>query len=208
MDNDEIKKEILSIIFAILILAISFYYKSSYSFGIIIIFVTVTLLVNIIIKKISAYVYEADIRHSIWSIKHLGFERMFELKNPLSMIWFPLFTSFISMGFFQWMPILTFNFEPKPERSSKRHGIYRYTEVSEYDLSFIVFFGILANLVFSIFAYLLGFEFLAKLNIYYAFWSIIPISKLDGSKLFFGNKKLWIVTSTIVAFFLIGSFSF
>jgi len=51
-------------------------------------------------------------------------------------------------------------------------------------------------------AYFLGFEFFAKLSIYYAAWSLVPFSNLDGAKVFFGSKGLWIVMAIITLVFV------
>ena len=60
-----------------------------------------------------------------------------------------------------------------------------------------------------IISYLLGYPDFARLNLYLAFFNMIPISDLDGNKIFFGSIVLWSFLATIVliglglAFFLI-----
>ncbi len=208
MNYEKLSQEIIAIILAIVFLTIGFNYKNTEPLIILFLFLSITIFTNVIIKKITGVLHESDVIHSIWTINHIGFSKKSKLKTPLPMIWFPLFVSFFTSGFFQWMPILTFNVEPKPERASKRHGIYRFSEITEHDLSIIVFWGIFANLILSIISYLLGFELLSKFNTYYAISSVIPISRLDGSKLFFGNRILWAITTVVTFIFFILTFTF
>ena len=54
--------------------------------------------------------------------------------------------------------------------------------------------GIIANLFLALIFYFIGGNFgvlFAKLNIWFAFFNMIPISDLDGNKIFFGNLVLW-----------------
>ena len=64
--------------------------------------------------------------------------------------------------------------------------------------------GIFANLFFAIIGYLVGgpfFTLFSLLNIWMAFFNIIPISDLDGNKIFFGSLILW---SFLAALTIIG----
>ncbi len=200
-------KEILEILLAIIILAVSFSFRNIEGFGMFYVFFLIIITVNVIAKKIVGYVYETEVKNSIWSINRIKYNRV-DTKRKTSMVWLPLFVSAISFGYFQWLPLLIFNVEPKPERASKRHGNYRFSEVTEWHLAFIVLWGIIANVALAIFSYFLGFEKLAKLSIYYAVYSIIPLSNLDGSKLFFGNRKVWTITSIISIILLLITFTF
>lgn len=200
-------KEIIEILLAIVILSISFSFRNMEEFGTFYIFFLIIIAVNVIAKKIVGYIYETEVRNSIWSINRIKYNRVDTKKNT-SMVWLPLFVSVISLGYFQWLPLLVFNVEPKPERASKRHGNYRFSEVTEWHLAFIVLWGIIANVILASASYFLGFEKLAKLSIYYVVYSIIPLSNLDGSKLFFGNRKVWTMTSIISIILLLITFTF
>lgn len=206
MESKKIWREIGEILLAIVFLAIAFNFKEGNVFFPCLLMLSIIILVNVIIKKIVAYTYEMEIRNKIWSIKQLGVKKRFQ--KPLPMIAFPLLVSFLTLGYFQWMPILSFNVETTPEKVSRRHGAYRFSEVTEHHVALVVFWAIFANVILSILSYLLGFETLAKYSIYYALWSCIPLSDLDGSKLFFGNKILWIVTSVVCVLMFFVSFSF
>ena len=122
--------------------------------------------------------------------------------KPIPMLWLPLLLALFSKGLIFWLGILEFDVKAKPERASRRHGLYRFTEVTEWHMAWIAAWGIIANLVFAIAAYIIGFELFAKLSIYYIAWSIIPLGKLDGSKIFFASRALWITIFTITAIIL------
>ncbi len=203
MRKDEIINEIIAIILGIIILGISIYHKNTIQLQTSIFFITIIILVNILIKKIVAYTFETKITTKIWTMDSFGFPKKAHFKKPLPMIWLPLLLSAISSGLLLWLPVFTFDIDTKPERASKRHGLYRFTQVTEWHIAIIVMWGIFANLIVAIFGYILGYESFARLSIFYAVWSLIPISTLDGSKLFFGNRGLWIITAIITGIFFI-----
>ena len=198
-------KEILIILLSTIILTLAINYRhpnSSFLEGLIIFFVI--LFVNYGVKKIVARHYEITINVKPWEIYQFGFKEKNHFKKPLTMIWWPLFVSLLTMGVFWWFPILEFDVKAKPERATRRHGLYRFAEVTDNHIAHIVFWSIIGNLVFAFLGYLLGFETFAKISVFYAIWSLVPISRLDGSKLFFGQKWLWFLTLVITLLFFVG----
>jgi hypothetical protein len=113
--------------------------------------------------------------------------------------------SLFTKGAFWWLAILEFDVSPKPERSSRRHGLYRFTEVTEWHMAWIVIWGIIANVALAIGGYILNFELFTKVSLYYAVWSIIPLSSLDGTKILFASRKLWMFLFTIILLLFIWS---
>lgn len=204
-------KEIAVILLAAVILGISFSFPLinlttvAYS----IIFMLVIIAVNVIAKKLMAYAFDADANIKLWSIYQFGFPKASHFRKPIPMIWLPLFLGFISRGFIKWFPILEFDIQPRVEKASRRYGLWRFSEMNDADIAKIAVAGIFANLIIAIIAYLiagsfssLNLEQFARWNIYFAFWSLIPISSLDGSKILFGSKGLWVTTLVITSIFL------
>lgn len=193
MTTSNTSKEISIIILASIIigLSISFSQKTTYASLYAVLTILLVILINIFSKKIFAYNLEVGTSTKFWAMKHFGLEKSQKFKSPLYMLWLPIVTSLITLGNLVWIAILEFDVFPLPERISKRHGLYRYTEVTEWHISLIAIAGILANIFFGIIGYLIGFEYFAKWSIIYAFWSMIPISRLDGTKIFFGSRNLW-----------------
>ena len=118
----------------------------------------------------------------------------------------PLIISVLSSGYIFWLAILEFETKPLPERASKRHGLYKFTEITERHIGWVAFWGTMATLIMGIGGYVAGFELFAKLSFYFAIWNIIPIARFDGIKILFANKTLWVITASISALLFFLSF--
>jgi len=200
MDYKELLKEITIIVFASLILGISlsmFDLSFNLTFTLTISFLIIISL-NIIAKKIAAYYYESNIKTRFWSWYQYGLRKDFHFKKPVPMLWLPPILAFFTKGFFLWLGILEFDVTPRIERISRRHDLYKFTEMSEWHIALITTAGIVMTLILSIIGYVAGFETFAKLAVYYAVWSIIPIGNMDGSKVLFGSKILWLTLLIIL----------
>lgn len=159
-------------------------------------------LVNILAKKITSFYLDSKIEINIWEIKRYGFKPSHYLKNPFyAGILFPIIFSIVSVGNLIWMACLVFDVKPKIYKAAKRHGLYSYSEMTESHIGLIAAVGVIASLVFAVIGYLMGFSEFSRLSIYFAFFNMIPISNLDGNKIFFGSLILW---SFLAALVLIG----
>ena len=96
------------------------------------------------------------------------------------------------------MASLVFDVSPKVYRAAKRHGLYSFSEMTEYHLGIIAASGIIINLAAAIIGYLLGFSDFARISIYFTFFNMIPLSDLDGNKIFFGNTVIWSFLASLV----------
>jgi Zn-dependent protease len=159
--------------------------------------VFILLFVNILIKKTTAYFLESEIEIKIWEIKRFGFKTgdYFKKAFPLG-AFMPLISKIFlfPLNGFVWMSSLVFDVKAKAYHAAKRHGMYSFSEMTEEHIGRIAAVGVIANLILAFLFYLIGGEFgviFAKLNIWFAFFSMIPISDLDGNKIFFGNLVLW-----------------
>jgi len=204
MDFKDYSKEFLIVLFASIILGACYSYPGNSSqIFMFVIFLFIILGVNIIVKKFVAYDFELDVETKFWSIYHYGLKQGSHFLKPLYMVWLPVLLSLVSRGYLFWMPLLEFDIKVLPERVSRRHGLYRFTQATEWHMALIVMWGIIANLILAIIGYLLGYNSFARLNIYYAIWNIVPISGLDGTKLFFGSRPLWVTMTIIILIFLL-----
>jgi len=194
--------EPFTVILAAIVLALTVSFKNTtILFPAFLIFLII-LTINILAKKMAAYNFEIGIKTKFWTLQQYGLRKDMHFLKPIPMLWLPLLLALFSKGLIFWLGILEFDVKAKPERASRRHGLYRFTEVTEWHMAWIAAWGIIANLVFAIAAYIIGFELFAKLSIYYIAWSIIPLGKLDGSKIFFASRALWITIFTITAIIL------
>ncbi|MCK9595582.1 hypothetical protein M0R19_00125 [Candidatus Pacearchaeota archaeon] len=158
--------------------------------------VTLVILLNIFAKKIIAYNLDSEIEMKIWEFEKLGKK----IKNfPIGAI-LPILSKLILFPFksFVWMACFVFDVKPRIYRGAKRHGLYTFSEITEYHLGLIAASGIVISLISAIVGYLLGFPLFARLSIYYAFFNILPISELDGNKIFFGSLILWSFLASLV----------
>jgi len=201
------KKEIILSLLVILLISFSINLLRDWNeFLIILLSVSIVVLANIFTKKILAYYLDSEIEIKLWEIKKLGFRKE-KFKRPFPAgAFFPIISKLFLFPFksFIWMASLVFDIKPKVYRPAKRHGFYSFSEVTEYQIGIIAAAGILINLCLAIIGYFLGFPLFAQLNIYYAFFNMIPISNLDGNKIFFGNLVLWsfLASLTLIGFLL------
>lgn len=193
------KKEIAQIITVAFILAFALSIFNFDFFIYALISIMLILSVNIAAKIVAGYYYESEIEVKIWEMERYGFKPGSYFKKPVPIgAFIPILTALISFGYFTWLASFVFDVKPKVYRAAKRHGLYSFSEMTEEHIGNIAAAGILANLALAIMGYLIGFEEFAKLNIYYAAFSMIPISDLDGNKIFFGNIVSWSFLATIV----------
>jgi hypothetical protein len=200
MDKNRLLKEVGTILLASIILAISFsflkigeidgiFMNSFYSMLIIITF-------TFLVKKAYAYYLEADVKVKFWSMENYGFRKKAHFVRPLPMVWLPLL--FAPLGL-KWFGILETEIVARTERVSKRHGLYRFSEMTDWHVALICTAGIIASMFLAITSYILGFETFSKMSILFMTWSIIPVGSLDGTKIFFGNRFLWTTLASIIA---------
>jgi hypothetical protein len=205
METEQLKKESLIIILTAIILGLALSYAERNWQATLIAFATILLviLVNVLAKKFIAYNLETNANIGFWSLYWYGFTSKSHYNKPMAMAWLPLLTSLITKGAFVWMPIINFDVTARPERIARRHGLYRYTAVTDWHIAIIAVVGIVANIIAGIAGYILGFETFAKWSIFYAVWSIIPVGSLDGTKIFFGSRKFWFLMVFILAITLL-----
>ncbi|MCW8965695.1 MAG: hypothetical protein OQK82_03275 [Candidatus Pacearchaeota archaeon] len=202
------KKEIINILVISLILAFSISLIQSINLFLTTLFsIFLVIIINILAKKISGYYFESEVETKIWEIKRYGFfgvfsnlfhpSRKFKQPIPIGAI-LPIIIKILSGGYLNWLASLTFDIKAKKYRVAKRHGFYSFSEMTEFHIGLIAASGILANLLFALLGYLIGAEEFAKLNIFYAFFNLIPLSNLDGNKILFGSKIIWSFLITII----------
>ena len=164
------------------------------------------ILINTFAKKITSFYLDSEIEVKFWEMKQFGFRKHWKFKNPFPIgAFFPLIATVLSQGYFNWMAAMTFDVKPKVYRAARRHsGLYSFSEMTEYHIALIAASGIFANFLFAIGGYLLGFPEFAKLNIYFAFFNIIPLSELDGNKIFFGSLTLWSFLAAVILVLVAG----
>lgn len=196
---------IISLVFAFVISLIESWEIFLYA----LLFIFLVVMINIIAKKITAFYFDTDIKIRLWELKRFGLFGVLwgvgrgshpskKFKNPFPIgLLMPIITTAFSSGWVTWLGSLVFEIKPKIYRAAKRHGSYSFREIPEFHIGLIAISGILANFLFAIIGYLIGYPDFARLNLMYAFWNLIPISELDGNKILFANKFFWSILGII-----------
>lgn len=197
------KNELINILLVIIVLTFSvslFELREAFLYTLVAVFFVIV--INVLTKKITAFYLDSEIDIDLWQVRRYGFTAGSYFKKPLQAgVLIPVLTSILTLGNFVWMSTLVFDAKPKVYRAARRFGLYKFSEMTERHLGLIAASGIVINLAFAIIGYILNFPLFAKLNIWIAFFNILPISDLDGNKIFFGSLILWsfLAALTLVA---------
>ena len=198
------RKEVIALTIIILIftLAISLI-RSTEVFLFTLLSFFLIILINVSAKKIMASYYDSEIEMRIWEIKRYGFSPRKRFSNPLlAGAIFPLISVVFLQGYLVWMASLVFDIKPKISRAVKRHGLYSFSEMTEGHIGLIAAAGIVANLFFALVGYLIGLPSIMNftfLSIWFVLFNMLPLSDLDGNKIFFGSFALWVFLTVIIA---------
>jgi len=168
-------------------------------------FAVLIILIPICSKKLMAFVLDSNIEHEIWQWERYGLKKHHHLEKPLSVgVAIPLVFTLFTLGLFKVMTFLTYETRALKVRAARRFGFYSFTEMTDWHNALIGAAGIISLIILSTVSYFLPFsgaEYLAKLSAYYAFWNLVPISKLDGTQIFFGSRVLYATLAIITLIF-------
>ncbi|PIN90706.1 hypothetical protein COU57_02660 [Candidatus Pacearchaeota archaeon CG10_big_fil_rev_8_21_14_0_10_32_14] len=204
-------KEFMTIIFVSIVLAFTLtVLKKFENYPFVLLAILIIILVNVFAKKIAAFFLETEVDIRLWEITRYGFKSHHRFKRnfPAGLI-FPIVFTIFSVGFLQWMASLVFDVKVKTYRAAKRHGLYRFSEITEDHIGYIAAAGIFANILLAIIAYFIGLPQemnFVVLSIYFIFFNMIPVSDLDGNKILFGNMVLWAFLATLSLISIIAVF--
>ena len=205
------KKEIAWIVITIIIFTFIILFPLVELNPLLLIIPAIIILTTTITKKFAAEHYNLKIKYNIWQFQRYWFTTKSYFKKPIPMgLIMPFFLAFFSIGLIKAFTFLQFDYENLPRRRMlKKSGRIRRIEINETDPAFTAAWGFYSLLVLTAISIiltmltdLLVFADLAKYSLYYGAWNLIPISNLDGTKLFFGNLFNWIVLAII---FFIGA---
>lgn len=191
-------KEISTLLIALVTLTIIISFKSLLAgniqyLGTAPLFAFLILLVNIGAKKWAAYSLDADVEHDLWYGARYGLKPGWKLekKIPLGII-VPLAITAFSLGVAKCMTILSYETSALKRRAARRFGYYSFTEMTDWHNALVGAAGIIGVLILAIIAYTIpALDGLTSLAVYYAFWNMIPWSKLDGAQIFIGSRILY-----------------
>lgn len=178
------------------------------AFGWAILYSFLILLVSIGAKKATAFSLDASVSHELWFWSRFGLKPGSHLKRPVPLgVIIPLLLSAISAGMLKCMTFLTYETAAKKHRAARRFGYYSFTEMTDFHNSIVGAAGIAAVLALAFVTYWIpGLGGLPSLAVYYAFWNLIPFSKLDGTQILFGSRLIYTALAVITLIALAASF--
>jgi hypothetical protein len=194
-------KEALFILLAAVILSFSVSFPRFTLFFYALVSFIIIISLSIIAKKLVAYHYEARAEVRFWEWYQFYWGKKSHFKRPIPMFWLAPLLSLISLGYVWFLAILEYDVQPNPERVSKRHGIYRFTEMTDTQVAAIGSAGVVMCFILAMLGYVIGLGLFSKLATYYAIWSLVPIGSLDGSRILFGSRVGWMTLLVIAAIF-------
>ncbi|MEM2956177.1 MAG: hypothetical protein QW041_01195 [Candidatus Pacearchaeota archaeon] len=201
------KKEAISILLAAIVIGYTISFKTITWLGWISAagLALIVLFVHHIGQKLTALFYDCSIEVNLWTVKQfwLAKKSYFKFNFPLWVV-LPVLLVIFTFGFVKWLALTTFEAIPLPSRVRRK-----YAELTEWDLALITVGGLFFNALLAVISQIFGWNNFAMLNLYFILFNLIPISKLDGGKIFFGSIMLWIfsLVLTIVLILLLGTVS-
>ncbi len=210
------KREIIHLIISVVVLGFVFGFddgSSTFIFSnwfrnllLIILIVAIAVLFRELVIKLMARRHEAISEYEIWNIKRVWFDKELPFGFPLGII-LTLFLSVGSLGkaFFTAIGVHKIS-EYKSARTGRKHSSLDYFEEAQ-----ICSVGILSSLFLAVIGILVGRIFginmslFVSTNFFIALFNMIPLSSLDGAKIFFGSLLMYIfiLVFVVVAFLLI-----
>ena len=214
MKNEELWNIAAGILILFVVISLGFVFAGEFSMlGETIVFSVVVVGVSVLMKKWAASILDCDVEHRIWNFYRFGFIEHWHFKKERPFgIFAPLFLSVISLGWIKFMGILTYETRALKRRAAKRWGPYSYTEMTDWHNSLIGAAGILGSLILMIVSYALSpaiplLQGLPTLAAYYAFWNMIPFSKLDGNQILAGSRPLFVALALITLIATLATFA-
>lgn len=149
-------------------------------------------------QKLTALFYDCSTETQLWTFRQFGFSNAskFNFAFPGWLI-FPILLIILTFGAVKWLVVTTFDAAPLRSRIQRK-----FADLTEWHLALIALGGLVTNAVIAIVSQIMGYNTFAMLNMYFILYNLLPISVLDGSKIFFGSPMLWafcVVFSSILA---------
>jgi hypothetical protein len=163
---------------------------------------TIVILISVFCKKIVAKKINTEITFRFWGWKQFWISRRAHFEKPIIMgLILPLLLGFLSRGSVKFLTFLEFTTKALPSKAVKKYGKYRFKDVNEWDDGLIIFYSMMGLLLVSIVTDFFSNTLLQGISnwaLFYAAYSLIPLGSLDGMKLLFASKPLYIFSAIII----------
>ncbi len=211
-----LKKEVRDIAITILVLAfvfgfddkqptfrLGFWLMNLLRFALI---ASTAVIVHDIAHKFVASRYSIVTKYRLWGVQHIWFHerrkiafriRGMTLKEiPIGIV-LALLITFYSMGRFFFIALESFELFPQKHRRMGR----RFLEVTDLENGFIALSGPIANMMLAFLFRILNLQNdVVIVNSLFALFHMLPISSLDGAKVFFGSRVLYVLGLSFILF--------
>ena len=147
-------------------------------------FAFILLAVNLLAKKLSAYVLDCYVEQEPWTWQRYWLYESAYWRRPVPvwLLW-PIAIIWATLGRVKWLAITTFDVIPLQTKIRRR-----WSELTEWDIAVIAASGIAANLLVAVVAALLGYPEFAEISMLFVFFNMLPLPAYDGGKILFGSK--------------------
>lgn len=196
MKTNELFHILIAIIVSAFVVSFTNLGTESYSFAFL--FFLIIFILNIATKKLTAYSMQCDTEIKIWHFQRYGLYERSHFKTPIPIgIILPFIISILTLGKVPFLATTQTEITASKAKVAKRQGIYRYSEITDFENGLIPAAGIAVILFFAIVAYFLGVPDFSKYAILFASFNMLPLGHLDGTKIFFGSKVLYAILGVL-----------
>jgi hypothetical protein len=195
------KEEVWSIVIALLVMAFVVGFSGFTILGFVygLLMASILLFTYILVQKLVAYQLGIKINFKLWTFRRYWIRWQDKLSWDFP-IWIvlPLSLIVLSDGIFIWTAILVFAAAKTSAKAAKK-----FEEIKEFDIALIASSSIFAILVLALILKLFGFNQFASIACWFAVLNTLPLGNLNGTKIFFGSKILWIFLAVFAIIILI-----
>lgn len=159
------------------------------------VFVLIAFGLHVIVQKKYAEWIDCKHKYKLWSIRKFWFDAKTQLKKPIPFgVFLSLILAFYSRGKFFFTALGSVDIAGKKGRVGRS-----FYHVTKFEVAKCALLGNIANLFLILLLVVLGelfsgfnFKQLININFWIIVWNMIPIPPLDGGKVFFGSRPLYV----------------
>lgn len=153
----------------------------------------IALLVHEIGHKLVAWRKDVTTEYTLWTIKRLSTKKPLRYGIPIGILLAILATLFTNGMFYYTAIGSTTTLVDEKKRLGRK-----YQALTEYEEALILLAGPVANVLFVLAlhaisrATMIDLSNFITINLVFAAWQMLPLPGLDGAKIFFGSKNIYI----------------
>lgn len=209
MHKREIKQSIVALLILTLVISFQELIRAHWSYMLTALsFAFLILAANIGAKKWAAKVLDAHVEHELWQVSRFGLKPGRHTPKPIPAgAIIPLVISVFTLGITKCMTLLTYTTSARKQRAARRFGYYSFTEMTDWHNALVGSAGIVGVLALAVVSYSIpALTGLPSLAIYYAFWNLVPWSKLDGAQIVMGSRVVYTALALITVVMTLATF--